>query len=499
MFALAAAAGAVIALRPAKPRTPLLLWSFSDHHNRMLTAVAQRPPAPLSELTLENIGGRAMGIRLQSILMSGRTDAGVPDLVHLEASHTNCLLRPPVDGAGLLPLDPWLDERGERTIADPAAPGHASWVARAVSDGGVYRHDGTAWQPAAGARTDRWRQRLVAARVAMWSKEGRSFGIPFDVHPSTLVWREDLWRAVGIDLGAITTWDEFQDAAVRFERAWAERGARDPRQPVRRAFELRTINADLIATLLAQRRVNLVDDTGIHFTEPVVVDTLARYATWVAGPRAFGRDAAGATNQMTGEVIRGEICAFLAPDWRIGLIQKNDRDRLLAGTLRMRPLPVWRPGDLRTTTFGGSMVGIMRTTPQPEAAWQAIERLLLSAESFAVRTDPAVGMGHILPPLPERWDDPIYDRADPYFGGQQTMRMYIDLAAETPPRRFSPATGLADAALADALAVAKAHVRAHGTVGLEDACRAALAAGAADLRRRMEHSLFDPVGPAGGP
>jgi arabinosaccharide transport system substrate-binding protein len=363
--------------------------------------------------------------------------------------------------------------------------GQAGWRARSDADGAVWRHDGTTWQPDPSAtRADHWRERILSSRIAMWSKQGRSYGIPFDAHPSALCWREDLYLEAGVDLMAVRTWPEFQDACLRFETYWHNQG-----RPARRAFELSTIRADVLVNLLVQQGVNLVDDSGVHLQHPRVVATLMEYATWVAGPRAFGRDPAGETAQFTAELMAGEICAFLAPDWRIGLIQRNDPNRQLQGRLRLRPLPVWRAGDARTTTFGGTMLGIMATCPQPEAAWRSIEDMLLSSAAFEARLE---RLGNILQPIPERWSDPRYHQPDPYLSASQAiMSLYIALADEVPARRVSPASALAEAALSEALADAKDHVRRHGREGLEAACLAALRRVEGDLRRRMAHGLFE--------
>ena len=489
MTVLTGAAAIGIVLRPAKPRPDVMVWAFSDHHKQVLQLAAEdKENAAGPRIGIETVLNRSLSIRLQSMFMSGRSDDGVPDVVLLESSITGMLLRPPDTGIGLLPLDDYLDTRGERLIASTDAPGSAGWVARCVADGAAWTHDGTRWQPTPAARTDRWRQRLPAARLAYWSKNGRCYGIPYDIHPTGLAYRDDLWRQAGIDMEAIRTWDEFQDAAVRFEAFWRERG-----EAKRYACEVKPITADWMVNLLLQRGVVLVDDAGLHLTDARVVDTVARYATWITGPRAFGRQAAGDTGQMTGELIDGKLCAFLAPDWRIGLIEKNDTQRKLTGKLRVRALPVFADGDAPTTTFGGAMLAIMRTCHRPDDAWAAIERMLLSDAAMAAR---AKMTPRILPAAPERWADPRYQQDDPYFGASKPMALFAQLAPLVPARRSHPAQGLAEAVLADALHIAKAHLADHGTDGLADAVRAALTTGEAEARQRIAHGLFEPVAAA---
>ena len=44
--------------------------------------------------------------------------------------------------------------------------------------------------------------KIVAARLAPWSKDGVIFGVPHDVHPVAIAYRDDLFREAGIDLPA---------------------------------------------------------------------------------------------------------------------------------------------------------------------------------------------------------------------------------------------------------------------------------------------------------
>jgi arabinosaccharide transport system substrate-binding protein len=80
---------------------------------------------------------------------------------------------------------------------------------------------------------------ILPSRLATWSKDGIIFGIPHDVHPVTITYREDLFREAGIDLASALTWTQFQDKCLAFQRYWAGRGMR-----YRHAMELHEGNAD---------------------------------------------------------------------------------------------------------------------------------------------------------------------------------------------------------------------------------------------------------------
>ena len=72
--------------------------------------------------------------------------------------------------------------------------------------------------------------KVVQARFAPWTKEGVIFGVPHDVHPVAIAYREDLFREAGVDLAAAKTWPQFRDAVPRFrELLGATARAQPPR------------------------------------------------------------------------------------------------------------------------------------------------------------------------------------------------------------------------------------------------------------------------------
>lgn len=491
MLVLAVAGAVMIALRSEGKREALVYWANSDLHLRYQGDQPAHPAGALhgwrlpdgSRVDCQPVSERALNLRLLTMFMGGRRDAGVPDLAQIEIGNVGMFFRPPVDHVGFLPLDHYLDTRGERTIANGDAPGKTGWIARNRHDGRSWTHDGRAWKPTPSALPDHWRQRLVGARLTPWSKQGTVFGIPQDVHPVAIAWREDLFAEVGVDLAAPRTWVEFQAACLRYEAAWRERGVND-----RRAFELKESTAEWIRLMCLQRGLDVVDDAGPHLTEARLAETIAFYAGLVVGPGAIGRQSTGKTAQFTQELIRGELAVFFAPDWRVSVIKENDKAGALAGKMRLRPLPIFQPGDAPTCTLGGQMLAITRACPRPDDAWTALERMCLSDESVQGRI--AAGIS-FLPPTPEHWDLPAFTSADPWFGGQRATAMYAELARQVPPIHATPATALAMQAVANVLVRAKERLARQGHAGLTEACAGWLAEAEVDLKRRIAHAMFE--------
>lgn len=445
MLLLSLVSGAVVALRPASPTGDQTVWIFAEGHAAIFRDGDGQSPALVDRyhqstgrrVDVQLLSYRALEMRLLSMMLSPQSASDVPDVVAIEISSVGKFFRAPVDDVGLLPLNDYLRRSG-------------------------------------------WDQRLLSARLAPYSKGGVAFGIPYDVHPLAIAYRADLFEEAGVDLSAATTWPAFHEACLRAQRAWQAAGHTD-----RVAMELATNTVEWLLCMLMQRGINPIDDRDRVFLDDArVADTVAFYARLVAGPDAIGAPSASGGGGYR-DIIEDRRAAWFCPDWR-PMYMKTYAPRL-AGKVRLMPLPRFDPTDAPTATWGGTMFGIPRNSRDPDAAWALLESLLL--------TDPAVEARRrktsVLPPVTSQWDDPAYATPDPYFGGQRTMRLYVELARQLPERYVTPFTPLAQTQLTGVLAKAMRAVESGRDRDLQLQCRAWLRTAAAELERRVAFGRFE--------
>jgi len=439
MIVIATVTGAILlSRRPEKP-TDMVVWTFADTHARSYREPVGDAPA-LTELFRRSegrsvgvnlISSRALDVRLTSLFGSGSRD--VPDLVEIEIGSVGKYFRPPVDEIGFLPLNSFLERDG-------------------LLDAGG----------------DQSKDKILRSRFAPWSKQGVIFGVPNDLHPVTLTYRKDLFDQAGVDIASAKTWDEFQELGLRFQDRWKKRNV-----PGRWTIELPGAASDYLMVMLLQRHVNVIDDRDrVRIAEPIVADTIVRYAQMVAGPRRIGADSSPGGDLWTVDMEQGAICCVFTPDWRAGFLPA--RSSALHGRLAMMPLPVFDPSDAPTSTWGGTMIGIPRAARDPEASWRLLKLLYLSPQSLRARDR----FSQIIPPVVEHWSDPIFHQPNDYFGGLKIDELYISLAPRIPLRYVTPFTALGSMALARVLADARAFVESHASEP-----RAQMEA---ELRRRVQ-------------
>ena len=445
MMVLAGVTGAATWVRREPAPKGLTLWVFADaHYSSYKPEIARYGQESGILVDMQIVQVHAMGRRLQAIFADELIGSGVPDVVEVEVGQVGKFFRPPNREIGFEPLQPMLERSG-------------------------------------------WYDQIVPARFAPWTRHGTIFGVPHDVHPVGITYREDLFREAGIDLAAAKTWPDFQQACLAFQRYWAARGFK-----TRHALELYAARVDLLNLMLLQRGVNLVDDFDrIHMADPKVASTLAFYAQCVAGPTRIGSEAGEGDGPFTRDLLDGNLCAFFTPDWRIGLI-KQFGGQTLNGKLRFMPLPRFDPADAPTASWGGTMIAILRGSQHKDEAWKLIERLYFDRAGVEARR----ALTQILPPVTPFWNDPSYHKPDPYFGGQHLDEQLIALAGELPPRYVTPMTNIANLYLMQVLHRATRLVEETGTQGLDVACQRLLNTAAADLADRMKQWEFEGGSPA---
>ena len=447
MLCAALVGGIIIAARPAPPHAKMIVWIFAESHQLSYVgaehSVGETPATKYTRTTgnsldvvLMNI--RAEDVRLLSIFDTHGRGQIIPDAAEVEIGHIGKFFRPPVSDIGFLPLNDFLKRSG-------------------------------------------WYDRIVQARILPWSKKGVIFGIPHDLHPTAIAYRKDLFDQAGVDLAAAETWPDFAHACRAFRHYWIGHGR--PRW----AMGMPKTSSDNIAIMLQQRQVDLVDDDDhIFLNDPRVAQTVRIYANMVAGPDPAGTDFNPTPGLKYHDLANGDVCAMICPDWEAGYTKRYAKD--CTGKLALMPLPKFEPTDSPTASWGGTMIGIPRDCKNPEASWKLIQTLYLDHDSIAYRRQ----SDDILPPIPEYWNDDVYQHGDPFFYNSQNVnQVYIQLARELPRHRVTPFTVVAQQLVSDVLNRTVDRIDAGETQNLDRDIQIWLDDAAKDLDRRIKFATFD--------
>lgn len=398
ILVLAVLSTALILILPGRQEATIEMWTFTRAHAVMYEPEIERWNEEHAEAGADAHILILNAPALQQRMLAGfLADTPVADLIEAERKIAGQAFAGPLDQVGFVDLTDWL--RDEGLLDDINPPSFGPWTSR-----------------------------------------GRIFGLPHDVHPVMLCYRADIVEAAGIDVSLIETWSDFERIMAPLMEDRDGDGEAD-----HRLLALQEGYGDQIELLTLQAGGRYFDEQGVpSINSPEIARVLAQITMWCTGPdpiAAHAPDFQAAGNQVK---KRGEVVAWFAPDWMCYLIRSEIPE--LHGKLKLMPLPAWDPGGRRTSVWGGTMLGISRSSPDREQALALAQRLYLSEEL----AETLYRTGDIITPIRSHWDNPMYDEPDPFYSGQRKGRMYIDLAPEVPSRTNSPYFSIAVLRVQDA-------------------------------------------------
>ncbi len=388
ILAIAAISSTILLLNPIPHREGLEMWTFAPHHAAMYRPIiADWNKSHATRANLYVISEDAEADRLMSGFLS-RTP--VADVIEVEKALVGRIFSGPLSDVGFIDLTDRI--KSEHLLDELNAPSFSAWTSR-----------------------------------------GHIFGLPHDVHPVLLAYRADIVEDAHIDVAKIHTWDDFDRIMAPLLQHHSPDG-----QPDHYPLSLWYTSMDQIEALILQNNGGFFDDDN----RPILnsdanARVIATVVSWTTGPHRIAADAPEFTASGNQLRLTGYVVCSLVPDW-LTAIWKHDMPQL-SGKLKLMPLPSWTPEGRHTSVWGGTMLGISKTSKDPDTAWTFARRLYLD-DSVARKLFESNG---IITPVKRLWKSDFYDTPDPYFSGQPIGRLYINHAPRVPRRTSSPYNSIA--------------------------------------------------------
>jgi arabinosaccharide transport system substrate-binding protein len=419
----------------AQPKPDLIMACFDKDHGeiyrRALPAFEQ---ANHCKVQIQVVDQRALQNRLESAMEAG---APVPDMVEI------------IDGTlGIFTKGPLADV-GFRDLTERV-------------------------------RAEGLDKRLVSSRFAKWSSRGHVFALPHDVHPVMLCYRRDLCEQLGIDVNSLTTWDEFARVGRQITKDYDGDGVIDHYM-----IDLPADGADALRLMLLQRGGSLLDKNGeASFDSPEALEVVLWYLHATHGKNRFSFPC-GWGQPLAKAVSEGLCLFYICPDWRTMQFQ-SDLPPEMSGKLAIMPLPAWREGGLRTSTWGGTGLAFPKTCRNFELAWKLAMYLYYDPKQLG----PRFRRMNILPPLREVWNLPEITEPRPYYSNQPIGKMFVALAPLVPEETVTAYLKDARDKFGEAYTSAAVYFDENGDAGLREYVQSELKRCADQVRRQIHRNVF---------
>lgn len=384
---------------------------------------------------IQVVDPRALQSRLQSAMQVG---ADVPDMVELQDGFLSYFIKGPLENVHMVDLTDRLRSSG------------------------IY-------------------DKVVVNRFSKWSRGGRVFALPHDVHPAMLAYRKDLVEQLGIDVNKLTTWEEF----ARVGRDIVQKHRNPDGSPMHYMIDLPADGENIIIMLGLQHGTGMFDaDGNVTFDDEAYVDVICWYVKQIQGPTRTSFPAGWGQN-LAKAMIDGLVLFYVCPDWRTMQFEMDVPK--LKGKLALMPLPAWTPGGRRTSTWGATGLAFPKggVSHNFDLAWELAVYLYFDEKQLG----PRFLQTNILPPLTTAWSQPEFSAIDDFWG-VSLGKTFVPLAKDVPPAPTNAFHFVAASKINKAFTKASEHYAAHGESGLRDVARRELHECAEEVRTAMRRNVF---------
>ncbi|QTE28999.1 ABC transporter substrate-binding protein [Pengzhenrongella sicca] len=278
--------------------------------------------------------------------------------------------------------------------------------------------------------------KFAAGTWAQTTFEGRTFGVPQDIGPMALVYREDIFAKYGVE--APVTWEDYRNAAATIK-------AQDPTLTM---ASLSTDGWGWYAPVAAQAGEDWWSLDGDTWTVNIDGAKSREVMDFFQGMYDDGLITADPilTPTYNQQLNDGTMLSWPSAAWAPGVIMGVAPST--AGKWALAPLPRWDADDPTVSFQGGSSIVVTSTSEHPEEAAEFAKWLNASEEGSEMILNVQNGY-----PAALYGQEVATEQDPPALMPQQTdyYEVVAEISKNTRPVTWGPNTDVAAAAFTDAM------------------------------------------------
>jgi len=260
--------------------------------------------------------------------------------------------------------------------------------------------------------------------------KGRLWLIPFDAGPAGIFYRKDIFEKEGIDFEKeVTSWQEYVEVGKKITKDLNNDGKIDQ-------YMLCLWNNALEYAEWVQGRGGVFSNLkgDVLFNNPIVIETYKWAADMILKSKiAYWQD--NFSPAFYSNLKNNMFATDIRPYWFAGFgLQKLGYTPEMKGKWRLHKWLPWKKGDPPTgAEWGGSGMAIPKQSKHKKEALELIKFMCCREESqYYLATIPKDCRFPVNLAALEK----LKDYKDPFFGGQQLIKIYCEQLEVTPQWRY---------------------------------------------------------------
>jgi lactose/L-arabinose transport system substrate-binding protein len=225
--------------------------------------------------------------------------------------------------------------------------------------------------------------------------DSKVYAMPWDLGPSALYYRKDLFEQAGIDANSLKTWDEFIKAGKQLQ----EKVSGTKMTAYGNDYEMYNI-------LFNQLGGNYMSGGKLDIQSAASKQALSMQKKFLdEGLLMNIKDWNGRITAVT----NNKVATLIYPVWYAGTLQSAMKDQ--AGKWGVMPLPAFEAGGNSQANLGGSVLAVTKQSKNADAAWKFIEYSLATNEGEEVMLK-----NGLFPSYVPFYDQESFKQNNEYFG-----------------------------------------------------------------------------------
>lgn len=379
---------------PTKETIPLLYWFQAENHKPEYDKRQKELEDKFNvKLTFELLGRDAMTKKFPTTLMAG---SGFPDIIEQNAEDIVKFLKGDDDSIPFVGMNDYL-------------------------------------------ATSPYTDQVLKSRWDRYTKGGKRYGAPHDVHPIVMIYNDEEWKKAGVDMATVDTYDKLLEAMGKFDKKMPDGKTRIG------AYDC--LGCANLNSRLLQKGIwyNNADGKSM-IADPKFKEALSDWFRF--------KDYWADIDWSNGVAMfkAGQVMAQFLPDWFYGIYKQGTKDDaawLAKSPMRVTRIPGFTPDDPRSGSWGGTAASVPKLVQNKAVAMEMLMYTYFDNADNQLRT--RFSETGIIPPVMSFWTDEVFKAPEPLLGGQSLADIFIPAAKALPSYNEQWTTSLITAAIGEQL------------------------------------------------
>lgn len=262
-------------------------------------------------------------------------------------------------------------------------------------------------------------------------KDGRIYAVPWDSSPSAMMYNRKIFKDAGLSddpeevAKLLHTWDGYKEVMQDIKDATGCYAFATQKTNVRPSHFVGMVGqkSDTEDAFMFNKNGDVMLDSAFNIR-------VAQFLTDMFDS-GLVYDAQRYTQQHDQAYKDDKVATIFGAAWMTEVL-KNAYGKDHLGNWGVVPMPVWDEGDAPTCEDGGSNLAISKTCKNVDAAWAFINFHLMNTESQIEMSKQG-----LFPSWQPAYGNPEVSKADEFFGGQNAIAVFEELAPLVPSVNYT--------------------------------------------------------------